>query len=287
MDTVETKHQTINGIDVDNLKSLIDTVKQDPAKGMTHWRVASAWQNQTKSRAQVECFVVGGETVLRKFSLDIDEPLELGGSNTNANPQEYLIAALNACLMVGYVAQCAVRGITLDSLSIETDGEIDLRGFLGIVPAVLPGYAKLNYVVRIKGSGTKEEFAAIHEAVMATSPNFHNLSQPVALKPPSSSCDRKPGLARRPQAALPPALAMHSWGDSSKAGGLVCPLTRHGGGNGGLQTTVPRSPENVAASFTGLTPFCRRSASTPGRIPRSPTSPLGSIFDNVWVELDT
>jgi hypothetical protein len=41
----------------------------------------------------------------------------------------------------------------------------------------------LSYIVRIKGSGTKEEFAEIHEAVMATSPNFYNLSRPVALKP--------------------------------------------------------------------------------------------------------
>ena len=37
--------------------------------------------------------------------------------------------------------------------------------------------------MRIKGNGTKEQFAEIHEAVMATSPNFYNLSQPVALKP--------------------------------------------------------------------------------------------------------
>jgi len=84
---------------------------------------------------------------------------------------------------VGYVAQCAVRGITLESLEIETDGEIDLRGFLGIDPAVSPGYEDLSYIVRIKGSGTKEEFAKIHEAVMATSPNFYNVSRSVALKP--------------------------------------------------------------------------------------------------------
>jgi hypothetical protein len=52
-----------------------------------------------------------------------------------ANPQENLIAALNACLTVGYVAQCAVRGITLESLAIETNGEMDLRGYLeSIVP---------------------------------------------------------------------------------------------------------------------------------------------------------
>jgi hypothetical protein len=37
--------------------------------------------------------------------------------------------------------------------------------------------------VRIKGNGTKAQFAEIHEAVMATSPNFYNLSRPVALKP--------------------------------------------------------------------------------------------------------
>ena len=119
----------------------------------------------------------------RRFSIDIDEPNELGGSNRFANPQEHLLAALNACMTVGYVAQCAVRGITLESLEIETDGEIDLRGFLGIDPAVPPGYETLSYTVRIKGSGTKEEFAEIHEAVMATSPNFYNVSRPVTLKP--------------------------------------------------------------------------------------------------------
>jgi len=86
-------------------------------------------------------------------------------------------------LTVGYVAQCAVRGITLESLAIETDGAIDLRGFLGIDPAVPPGYDTLSYTVRIKGSGTKEQFAEVHEAVMSASPNFYNLSQAVTLEP--------------------------------------------------------------------------------------------------------
>ena len=173
----------VNGINVDDLFALIGGVKQDAAQGRTSWRVTTTWQGQTRSRAQVEGFAIGGEQVPRRFSIDIDEPNELGGSNSFANPQEHLIAALNACMTVGYVAQCAVRGITLESLAIETGGEIDLRGFLGIDPAVPPGYGNLSYTVRIKGSGTKEQFAEIHEAVMATSPNFYNMSRPVALKP--------------------------------------------------------------------------------------------------------
>ena len=81
------------------------------------------------------------------------------------------------------MAQCAVRGIKLESLTIETDGEIDLRGFLGIDASVPRGYENLRYVVRIKGSATREEFAEIHNAVMATSPNFYNMTRPVALNP--------------------------------------------------------------------------------------------------------
>ena len=173
----------VNGINVDDLFALIEGVKQDPAKGKTEWRVATTWQGQTHSRSEVEGFGIGGNEVPRRFSIDIDEPCELGGSNRYANPQEHLIAALNACMMVGYVAQCAVRGITLENLAIETEGEIDLRGFLGIDPAVKRGYDSLRYTVRIKGNGTKQQFAEIHEAVMATSPNFYNVSRPVALEP--------------------------------------------------------------------------------------------------------
>ena len=175
--------KVVNGINVDDLFALIDGVRRNAAQGKTAWRVTTTWQGQTRSRAQVEGYGIGGQQVPRQFSIDIDEPCELGGSNQFANPQEHLLAALNACMMVGYVAQCAVHGITLESVEIETDGEIDLRGFLGIDPTVRPGYENLNYVVRIKGSGTKEQFAEIHKAVMATSPNFYNVSRPVTLEP--------------------------------------------------------------------------------------------------------
>ena len=173
----------VNGLNVDDLFALIERVRSEPAMGKTHWEVITTWQGQTRSRSEVDGFVLGGNMVPRRFSIDVDEPCELGGSNRFANPQEYLMAALNACMTVGYVAQCAVRGITLESLVIETAGEIDLRGFLGIDPAVPNGYDSLRYTVRVKGSGTKAQFAEIHEAVMATSPNFYNLSHPVGLKP--------------------------------------------------------------------------------------------------------
>jgi uncharacterized OsmC-like protein len=173
----------VNGINVDDLFALIEGIKRNADNAKTNWRASTTWQGQARSRTQVEGFEIGGKRVPRRFSIDIDEPCEIGGSNRFANPQEHLLAALNACMMVGYAAQCAVRGITLERLEIETAGEIDLRGFLGLDPAVPPGYDKLHYIVRIKGRGTREEFVEVHKAVMATSPNFHNVSRPVDLVP--------------------------------------------------------------------------------------------------------
>jgi OsmC-like protein len=124
----------VNGINVDDLFAMIESVIGDASKAETIWRVATTWEGQTRTRAEVEGFSIGGQDVSRRFTIDIDEPRELCGTDQSANPQEHLIAALNACIVVGYVAQCAVRGITLESLRIETEGEIDLRGFLGLDP---------------------------------------------------------------------------------------------------------------------------------------------------------
>jgi uncharacterized OsmC-like protein len=173
----------VNGIDTDAVHALIDDVDSDPAAGMTHWRVASAWQGGTHSRAQVDGFAMGGANVSRRFSIDIDEPLELGGGNAFANPQEYLLAALNACMIVGYTALCALQGVALEKLEITTEGDIDLRGFFGLDPTVAAGYRELRSRVVIKGDGTEEQFRKIHEMVMATSPNFYNLTRAVAVQP--------------------------------------------------------------------------------------------------------
>lgn len=181
--TRTTEPTMVNGINVDDLLTLVERVKADATQGETRWRVATTWQGQTRSRTQIESFDIGGQQVERRFSIDIDEPNELGGSNLFANPQEHLLAALNACMTVGYVAQCALRGIKLEKLEIETQGDIDLRGFLGIDPGVPAGYEDLRYIVRIKGSATREEFYEIHKAVMATSPNFYNVARPVRLTP--------------------------------------------------------------------------------------------------------
>ena len=173
----------VNGIDTEAMHTLIDEVDGDSAKGMTHWRVASSWQGGTHSRAQVDGFAIGCPNVPRRFAIDIDEPFELGGGNAYANPQEYLLAALNACMIVGYAALCALQGITLEKLEITTEGDIDLRGFFGLDQSVAAGYRELHSQVVIKGDGSEEQFQKIHQMVLATSPNFFNITRAIRVMP--------------------------------------------------------------------------------------------------------
>jgi hypothetical protein len=79
------------------------------------------------------------------------------------------------------VVGCAMEGIELEELRIETKGDIDLRGFFGLDPNVKPGYDEIYYTVHIKGNGTKEQFPKVHETVIATSPNRFNVASPIRL----------------------------------------------------------------------------------------------------------
>jgi len=171
----------VNGLDLDALGAVVSEIQKDPKKGMVAFSVHSEWRGQTKSRSTVDSYTIGGQEVRRHFEIDVDEPHELLGQNSAPNPQEMLMTALNACIMVGYVAGAAVKGITLEKVEIETDGELDLRGFLAIDPAVRPGYEAIRYTVRIKGNGTPKQFQEIHETVLKTSPNYFNVSRPVRI----------------------------------------------------------------------------------------------------------
>ena len=183
MNAISTLETRVNGIAVDDVKGLIEQVAANPAAGLTRWRVANSWQGQMRSRASVEGFGIGGQKVDRRFQFDLDEPLQLGGSNQRANPQEHLLGALNACMTVGFVALCALEGYEIERLEIVTEGDIDLRGFLGLHAAVAPGYERLNTTMTVKGSAPAEDFQAIFEAMLATSPNFANLTRPIAVTP--------------------------------------------------------------------------------------------------------
>lgn len=172
---------TLNGINVGDLQQFAQNVGNNPEQGIVRFNVKTAWQGQTRTVATVSHYELGGEKHARHFEIAADEPEELLGQNTAPNPQELLMAALNACMSVGYAANAAAMGITLHSLEIETEGQLDLRGFLGLDASVNPGYDEVAYVVRLRTDATRERVEELHDIATKTSVNLANFSKAIRM----------------------------------------------------------------------------------------------------------
>lgn len=85
-----------------------------------------------------------------KFEIHADEPVGIGGTDTAPNPVEILLAALGSCQEITYKAYAQALQIPLDSVSLQLDGDIDLRGFFAVDPQIRPGFQKITGVVTVE-----------------------------------------------------------------------------------------------------------------------------------------
>jgi uncharacterized OsmC-like protein len=179
--TTSTKDgQFINGLDVNAIQEAVENIRANPAAGASNFEVTTTWNGGARSTSRT-AITIGGESIDRDFAIEVDEPFELFGTNRSANPQEYLLAAVNACMIATFVAACAMQGVTLRSLELATSGDIDLRGFLAIDGNVAPGYESLKYTFRVDGDGTTKQFEDIARWVQATSPNYFNMAKAIQM----------------------------------------------------------------------------------------------------------
>ena len=173
---------SLNGLEPALIEEAGATIAADPEQGQVTFRARTAWQGQLRSRTEIENYDLAGKRIPRRHRIQSDEPLELLGGDQAPNPQDLILAALNACMMVGFVVGATRAGIRIDSLEIDSECSLDLRGAFGIDPAIIPGAEKIHYTVRVKGDGTPEQFEEIHRNVMATSPNRFHLATPIPLE---------------------------------------------------------------------------------------------------------
>ena len=68
----------------------------------------------------------------RQFKLIVDEPNDLGGTDEDANPVEYILAGLAGCInVIGHIVAKEL-GFEIKKLNIEVSGDINPNKFLGV-----------------------------------------------------------------------------------------------------------------------------------------------------------
>lgn len=119
----------------------------------------------------------------RDFQLLSDEPEELGGTNLGPNPVEYVLGALAACQEIVIKAHAGQLGIDVTSVRVETEGDIDLRGFFNVSDDARAGFNKVTYHTVIETNETDPgKLKKLKDISLNRCPVLDIIENPVAVE---------------------------------------------------------------------------------------------------------
>jgi len=177
------KPSSLNGVDVDQLFGNIDAIKNAPVLGKFKFRANNKWIKGGHNHTTINNFhgVQQEHDHDRPFELDADEPPLLLGEDIGPNPVEYALTALAACVTTALVYHAAAKGIKLNAVESRLEGDIDLRGFLGISDDVRRGYENIRIYYKIDADVPDEELEELIRMGTKYSPVFDTITNPVTV----------------------------------------------------------------------------------------------------------
>jgi uncharacterized OsmC-like protein len=175
-----TPEKVVNGMSVTKLMETIEAIQQTPALADFKFRAKNQWQDGGHNRSTVNAYQGTLQEHRRKedFVFDADEPPVLLGEDRGANPVEFLLTALSACMTTTLAYHAAAQGHEIEAIESEYEGDIDLHGFLGLDPNVPKGYKEIRVKFKVKGDIDED---AIDELVR-NSPVFNTVINPLPVK---------------------------------------------------------------------------------------------------------
>ena len=174
-----------NGVNIDQMFGTLDAVKGNPSLGTFKWRASNKWLGGSHNRSTIKSFYgAGGEDTTRQvsFTADAGEPGILLGHDEGPNPAEYLLHALAACLTTSVVYVAGARGVTLDSVESTVEGDMDVRGALGLSDEVRNGFTKIRVKFSIAAQAPREKIEEVVRRAYARSAVFDSINAGVPVE---------------------------------------------------------------------------------------------------------
>jgi uncharacterized OsmC-like protein len=169
-----------NGVNVTRLAGTIRAIEKQPELAQFKFRARNEWDTGGHNVATVDTFHGTCQEMEHKqpFVMHADEPAVLLGEDNGANPVEFVLAGLSGCMTTTLAYHAAGRGLDIDSIESQFEGDIDLQGLLDLDPDVRPGYREIRVKFKVKGNLDE---ATVQELVRK-SPVYDTLANPVKIK---------------------------------------------------------------------------------------------------------
>lgn len=184
MTTATTERPPVNGVDVPTLFATLDAVAAQPAAARFQFRAHNRWIRGTHSRTEIHGFHGTGQELTHRepYAVEADHPEVLVGGDAAPTPVEYLLHGLAACLTAGIGNIASARGIRLTAVESRVEGDIDLRGLLGLADDVRNGFERVRVTFRIAGEASDDELRDVVERSRARSAVYDVLTNGVPVE---------------------------------------------------------------------------------------------------------
>ena len=173
-----------NGVDTAQLFGTLDAVKADPELARFQFRARNRWIDGAHNRTTIHDFYAAKQEDTSRaeaFVIDAGEPAILIGTDTGANPAEYLLHALAACLTTAIVYVAAARGVNLTTVESTLEGDMDVQGTLGLDDGIRNGFERIRVSFHVEGDAPAEKLREVVERAQARSAVFDMVTNGVPV----------------------------------------------------------------------------------------------------------
>ncbi|NWG24041.1 MAG: OsmC family protein [Pseudorhodoplanes sp.] len=192
-----TRSTMINGVDRQKLFGTIEAIKATPSLAGFQFRVFNQWVEGGENRSRIDDYYGAGEEMRHAtpFFLVNDEPPVLLSGDKAPNPVEYVLHALAGCLTTSLVYHAAAHGIAVKSLTTRFEGDLDLRGFLGLSNDVRRGFSNIRAVFDLDADCDEAKKQELVAMAQAHSPVFDIVSNGLPVSCMLGASARRPAAA--------------------------------------------------------------------------------------------
>lgn len=183
------EENVVNGVNVDRLLATVEAIKGTPDIAKFQLRIINKWINGGNNRVSIHEFYGAQQELAHDvpFELEADEHQILLGEDKGPNPVEYLLAGLSGCLTSAMVYHAAAGGIKIRGIQSRVEGDLDLRGFLGLSEDVPVGFEGVRVRFKIDADVSEAQKLELIEMAKKFSPVFNSVLNPT---PVSVSLDK-------------------------------------------------------------------------------------------------
>ena len=147
------KSKVLNGVDVSALESTIAAIKSNAEIAKFNFRAVNRWMGGDKNRSTIKEFtgaLAEQREGVQAFIADNGEHPILLGHDEAPNPIEWLLHAMIGCMTTATASHAAAGGIAIEAIESEIEGDLDLRGFLGMTPDARKGLNAIRVRMRVR-----------------------------------------------------------------------------------------------------------------------------------------